>query len=280
MKPSAPSSLFFVRFTRRQRAGLTLMELVVVMVILIALAGILLPLFPSMLTRAHTSSTATNATEVSKAVQLYYNLYTGYPNNLDNLTTGAGAIASYLAAGQSTDLLAYTLTAADLAALNNAGITNVLPVIENPATAGSVWSPTFDPYSALPMTSTLLASSSTTIATGTTVVGVTQAAVTRELGMIANSANQTTNPGTYVLFGLGDFSSMAGKTLEEAPVHFDDSSTGQPNLIYGRFGLVFQTQDGSGTAMVAAKFIGTVDLADADGITTASDHIQTYYQLK
>jgi len=73
---------------------------------------------------------------------------------------------------------------------------------------------------------------------------------------------------------------MAGKTLEEAPVHFDDSSSGQPSVIYGRFGLVFQTQDGSGTALVAAKFIGTVDLADAGGITDASDHLQTYYQLK
>ncbi|HEY5315075.1 MAG TPA: type II secretion system protein [Pirellulales bacterium] len=257
------------------------MELVVVMVILIALAGIVLPLLPSMLTRAHTSTTATNAVEASKAVQLYYNLYSGYPNNLDNLTTGSGTIASYLAAGQSTDLLAYTLTTADVAALNNAGITNVLPIVENTTgTTGGFWSPTFNPYSTTSlMNATLLATNSTPISTSTSVVGVTQQAVTRELGMIANGTS-TTNPATYVMFGLGDYSSMAGRTLEEAPVHFDDSSTGQPNVVYGRFGLVFQTQDGSGTPLVAAKFIGTVDLADADGISDASDHLQTYYQLK
>jgi type II secretory pathway pseudopilin PulG len=290
MKLSALSSLFFVRCTRRQRTGLTLMELVVVMVILVALAGILLPLFPSMLTRAHTSSTATNATEVSKAVQLYYNMYSGYPYNLDNLTTSPGTIASYVAAGQSTDLFAYTLQQADVNALNSAaanypggtpGIMYVLPIVESSnGTAGGIWSPTFNPYStATPMSATQLAASATSISTSTSVVAVTQQAVTRELGVIANGTS-TTNPATYVMFGLGDYSGMAGKTLEEAPVHFDDSSTGQPNLIYGRFGLVFQTQDGSGTQLVAAKFIGTVDLADADGITTASDHIQTYYQLK
>ncbi len=85
-------SLLASRIARRRRAGLTLMELVVVMVILIALAGIILPLFPSMLTRAHTSSTATNIAEASKAVQLYYNMYSGYPNNLDNLVPGGAGI--------------------------------------------------------------------------------------------------------------------------------------------------------------------------------------------
>ena len=81
-------SFLAARIMRRRRRGLTLMELVVVMVILIALAGILLPLFPSMLTRAHTSSTATNISEANKAVQLYYNMYSAYPNNLDNIAAG------------------------------------------------------------------------------------------------------------------------------------------------------------------------------------------------
>lgn len=280
------------RLRSARRHGLTLIELVVVMVILIALAGILLPLFPSMLTRAHTSTTATNLAEVSKAVNLYYNLYQGYPNNLDNLattttsgTTTSNGIFSLVPAGQSTDLSTYTLTANDLSALTGAGITNVLPVVEN---AGGLWTPTFNPYSAVAetMTSAGLPANSTTIGTvsssGTatspiTVVQVSQAAVTRELGVIPAA---TTNPAVYVLFGVGDYTSMAGKTLEEAPYHFDDGAGVNPSTYYCRFGVVFQTQDGSGTPMSLARYIGAVDLDDTGGITSASDHIQAYFQTK
>ena len=179
------------------------------------------------------------------------------------------------------DLNVTTLAQADLTALNNAGITSVLNTIAAPTTTG-LWNPTFNPYSGTavpPPTPTVLS-------TAANVVYVTQAAVTRELGVTGYpTTNATTGAttyatGTYVLFGLGDYSSLAGKTMQEAPVHFDDGAGGSPDVIYGRFGLVFQTQDGSPTGLVAAKFVGVVDLADAGGITDASDHIQTYFNLK
>lgn len=289
---------------RHHRMGLTLIELVVVMVILIALAGILLPLFPSMLTRAHTSTTATNLSELSKATNTYYNLYQGYPNFLDNLVTGSssnGGLYSLVPAGPgsgaassgstsataTTDLFSYTLTANDLAALNGAGLTYVLPVIESPsgtvtnATANGAWTPTFNPYGTNLMTSTVTngiptPTGATLLAASTAVVGVSQIAVTRELGVIPSG----TNGAQFVLFGVGDYTSMAGKTLEEAPYHFDDGSGVNPSTTYCRFGLIFMTQDGSGTPMSLARFIGAVDLDDANVITTAADHIQSFFQTK
>ena len=79
-----------MRNPRKNRKGLTLIELVVVMTILIALAGLLIPTFAAMLTRGHTSTCSTNIGEAVKAVQQYQLLYGGYPGNMDSLTDASG----------------------------------------------------------------------------------------------------------------------------------------------------------------------------------------------
>ncbi len=178
-------------------------------------------------------------------------------------------------------MLTFTAGDANITALNNAGISTVLNVVASPS------NPTFNPYSTTALTT---APTPTVLSSSVSVVQVNPAAVARELGI--NPVITTTTPtgggtpttttayGTYVLFGLGDYSAMAGTTMQEAPVHFDDGAGGSPDVIYGRFGLIFQTQDGTGVALPQAKFVGVVDLADTGGITDASDHIQTYFQLK
>ena len=284
----------------RSAAGLTLMELVVVMVILIALAGILLPLFPSMWTRAHTSTAATNMSELSKAVQTYQ-AAGQLPNYLDNLAPLVGQpnpanptlVPSLIAVGAGTysggtaptqDIWTASLATNDYNMLVAAGMTNVLQTMVPSSGSVGSWSPTYNPYS-----TTAIGSTGTTgfypqnLTTGTppgaavplsglTVVYVNPTAAARELAQPLT--------GTYVLFGVGDYSSMSGNVLQQAPIHFDDSAAGEPNVAYCRFGLVFRTTgDGTYTDQSSARFVGTVDLGDAT-LSNIQDHIQGYLNTK
>ncbi|HEX4131050.1 MAG TPA: prepilin-type N-terminal cleavage/methylation domain-containing protein [Pirellulales bacterium] len=276
---------------KQRRCGLTLMELVVVMVILVALAGILLPLFPSMLTRAHTSSAATNMTELSKAIQTYYYQDLQLPNYLDNLAplvnqpSPANSAVNVLAVAGGTsstagnDIWKSALSTNDAQMLVAAGMTTLLQTIVPPAASLSAWSPTYNPYSTIAIGNGFLPQTSTaalTITSSPTVVYVSPIAMAREFGL-PYTATQTP---VYVMFGVGDYSSMSGKVLQEAPIHFDDAATGQPNVSYCRFGVVFRTTaDGQYDDQSAAQFVGVVDLGD-DTLTTAQDHIQDYLNTK
>lgn len=274
------------------RRGLTLMELVVVMVILIALAGMLLPLFPNMLNRAHTTTSATSNVELSKAIMTYQGLYYAYPNRLDNLATGSGTLFTMLpgsgsdagayATGAQTpagvltqagNLTAAQLTAGTLAALNSVGITNVAQVVEAAGNSTGNWSPTFFPYAAVPSSV-----NSTALAAGTPVATLGYQAI-QNMGLSWNGATGTGAYPTYVVLGAGDYSTMSGKTMDEAPVHFDDDPNYNPNNAYGRFGVLFQVTDVNGTALPQAIYAGAVSFHPvSDGGAVGTDaHIQEYF---
>ena len=286
-------SLLASRIVRRRRRGLTLMELVVVMVILIALAGILLPLFPSMLTRAHTSTSATNMSELSKSISTYMATELQLPYNLDNLAplvasgnvSPVNANATLIAAypgGTATavDLIAQAANANDVTALANGGMNSFLQTTVVTTTPTS-WTPTYNPYSTNAITSATLPTAtvataiSPTAATLPTLMFVSPTAVARELGYPAIAAAR------FVMFGVGDYSSLSGTVMQQAPIHFDDSALGEPNVAYCRFGAIFATTlDGSGTDLPQAKFMGVVDLGDPSGITSIGDHVQGYLNTK
>ena len=140
------------------RGGLILLEPVVVMAILIALAGILVPVFPDLLARASTSTGATNLTEVAKAVQMYQGLYRSYPDLLDSLVDGTGALLTTAnAGGYIPDSTTATLQAAaptnDYQVLNAAGLANLCPMSTQANSTATAWAPTFWPYATdLPFT--------------------------------------------------------------------------------------------------------------------------------
>lgn len=274
------------------RRGLTLMELVVVMVILIALAGMLLPLFPNMLNRAHTTTSATSNVELSKTIMTYQGLYYAYPNRLDNLATGSGSLFSMLpgsgsdqgayATGAQTpagvltqtgNLVAAQLTPGTLAALNSVGITNVAQVVESTGNTTGNWTPTFFPYATVPSSA-----SSTTLGSSSYVATLGYQAI-QNLGLSWNGATGTGAFPTYVVLGVGDYSTMSGKTMDEAPVHFDDDPNYNPNKAYGRFGVLFQVTDVNGTALPQAIYAGAVSFHPvSDGGTVGTDaHVQEYF---
>ncbi len=254
---------FSVRRPARRR-GLTLMELVVVMVILAALAGILLPLLPGMVTRAHTSTSATNVGEVAKAIQTHQAVYLSYPNNLDSLVTAAGTLVTYLPGSAAGDLTTATLTDDTLDALVGAGISTTAQMIATPAAPIGDFNPTFFPYG----TDKTVLPVSTTLASGGKVAALT--------GASANRLFSAPIGATYAVFGIGNRSSMQGKSLQEAPVHFSDVSSEAPHLAYSRYGAVFQLTDGAGDALDSARMVG-ICAFHGDGIVSLNDHLSEYW---
>jgi Tfp pilus assembly protein PilE len=244
-----------IRRQASRRTGLTLIELIVVLVILVGLAGLIVPLLPNMITRTHTASGATNIQEINKWVQTYEALQTSYPDGWDGLTDGSD-IVDYLPG--SVSLTAGKLSAAEASALASAGITTAYKMVKSNPTK-----PTFDPYDGVKV----LALSNTD-----SVAFVTDADAKLKLngGVAATNAK-------FVVFGFGKRSTIVGKNVSEAPVHFADAANEGPGDLYGRFGVVFKvTQNDGVTPLNRAVFVGAVAFHE-DGIVTAGDHIEEYY---
>jgi prepilin-type N-terminal cleavage/methylation domain-containing protein len=272
-----------------QRRGLTLIELIVVLTILVALAALLIPMLPNMLSRSHDASAATNISEISKYVQTYNQLYFNYPNNLDNLVdagAGGGNLLATLAGGGNlnTQVVAQALTAPQVTALNNIGITSLANLTgTDPGVTGLTWSPTFFPYTTtnprLPANTTAVTTATpptVAVLTGTTGVGGTAAPGT---GVAAAVVKLGVNPsGTYVVLGFGLANSAIGQVVQECPAHFPDQATISPSITYQRYGLIFKVSDPAVTNFTNAVFVGTVCLLD-DGIESANDHIKGYFDL-
>ena len=254
------------------RRGLTLLELVVVLTILVALAGLLVPMVSNLLSVSTSAIGATNASEVERMVQLYL----GRPNGntldlLDNLADSSGDLMSYAptnssALGNATpDIVPYQLSSGTPAvtSLSYLGLQNVYQLVPNPGTATTpAWNPTFYPYT--PNTTTGLPTSQPLSA-------VTYAA--QLSGLAAAQKFGVPSTGTYLVFGLGKYSAMSGangggRYLQEAPVAHNMAASG-PDLVYCRFGLVFQVDPVNGAP---ATFIGAVEF-EPTGAVTRDDNL-------
>lgn len=246
----------------KSRRGLTLIELVVVMLILAAVAGIVLPLLPNMITRAHTSTGATNVSELAKALQTYEAIHFAYPTNFDSLVI-SGTLANYIPGVASNHLGVITLTDGSGDPLYESGVKTVLPIVA--ATTGD-WSPTMYPYG----TNATIAPSSLAV---TVTDGLAMASLTTtgavSLGLPADP--------TYAVLGIGSYTSMQGKSLQEAPIHFADSQSDTPDKKYSRFAAVFQITDSNGDALEKARLTQIVALHD-DGVVGLGKHLAEYFE--
>jgi hypothetical protein len=110
------------------------------------------------------------------------------------------------------------------------------------------------------------------LSTSTKVLGVDGAAVAAAFGTSPNA--------TYVAFGVGRYTTMQGKTIQEPPVVYDDNAKVSPSVAYGPLGVVFQVTDDTGTTPLdKAAFIGPVHFHET-GIETGNDHLSEYYKIK
>ena len=250
-----------------------------------ALAGILIPLLPSLVEKASSSAGATNLSEIVKAVQLFASQHNDvYPDQLDSIVDNKGAIASYVPNDTygTTPMVPYQLTGPDVSALMMSGIMNVSQMVANPGTTNTTdyqndWNPTFFPYgndSSKAPTEVSLAGSGGGM--GGSSPGITVASVPGEVAAQKFGLPAT---GTYVVFGLGKYSTISGVGMNQPPVWFNPMNTQDPNSVYCRFGLVFQTAGASGVALTQAKFVGAVAFS-MFGLVTQDDQLSQNYSLK
>ncbi len=293
---------------RTPRPALTLIELIVVMLILIALAGILVPMMPSMLTRGHTSTCATNMGELCKAIGSYQAMYGQQPKDFDSLTDGKTLI-NYLAGSGQTyngvvwppsqgngmangEVSAYTLTGtnarnpsgqSDVAMLTGVGITSVQTMIANPGTNawiaaspnGPGFDPTFNYYTNPPVG---LGTASTPVATGL-VLAVLDPTASSAAATKAATLNLSPT-GLYVLLGVGQRSSLVGKTIQTPPVHFGDQPALNPEYGYERLVAIYQIAESNpAITLTQARLVGVAPIHDT-GIGNIQDELQNAYQLQ
>jgi hypothetical protein len=85
--------------------------------------------------------------------------------------------------------------------------------------------------------------------------------------------------GRYVLLGIGPRTSMIGKTVQNAPVHFGDTPVLNPEYCYARFCAIFKVSDSAvGSNFTQAQLVGVAPVMD-DGLGGIDDHLQNWYQL-
>jgi hypothetical protein len=149
--------------------------------------------------------------------------------------------------------------------LDGVGISHLLQMAES--TVGGDWNPTFYPYGA-DSTLSPKVTHSTAIALNTPMATLTLAAKQR-LGL------ETDANTTYVVFGLGGYTSMQGKSLQEAPVHFADKQNEGPNNAYARYGIVFQLT--SGTNPLENALLTQVVAFHGDGLSGLNHHLSEYH---
>lgn len=260
----------------RRRRGLTLMELVVVLTILAALAAIMIPLFPNLLRRAHKATDATQTSEVSKAVQLYWAVNIGFPDEWDLMTVSTGTTApDFLPNDAGTPFggaaTVGNLTAAQVSALNRVGVTNGHHFV---ATLGAANHPTLNPYSAPVTTPTPLSA--------TTPVFLIDNASTNIPIEIQNIIARNIAAGDtprFVVFGVGTRSQMVGNVMQNAPTSVPQNKDFTPATHYSRVGVIFQV---AGTGIDTpggtnrAKFLGAVALEDDELESTEKDLVNYY----
>jgi hypothetical protein len=242
------------------------------------LAGVLVPLLPSLLNKTHASAGATNLGEIAKAIQLYATQNAdNYPDRLDSIVDNTSVIASYVPNATGA-LIAGQLNANDVSALNGSGITQMATMAVANTTDG-LWSPTFNPYDAPSGTVPTM----TTLAAKTNVAFLDPAVAASKLGATLTSAGTGTSGVAadnqrFVVFGLGKFATICGQEMDEAPVWYNPTAGQDPDSVYARFGLVFQTTDSTGAALARAKLIGVVEFAQW-GTMTKDDNLSYYYSL-
>ncbi|MGX2038966.1 type II secretion system protein [Methylocaldum sp. MU1018] len=268
----------------RRQAGMTLIELTVVLLVLIGLAGLLIPYVTGFVGKTHDSTGTNNLANLDNAVQRYHTQFMGAPNNLEALINGAAATAAAApdcAGAAANDVYCKMMHtgffapatidpagapgSADLVryrSLNMAGITSLF--YNDPDTANATFASTQP-------TPTDLTAGSHTVATVAAVAtlgaGTIEDHMAQAFGRQPSSFDSTCYD--YVAFGIGDGSSMTGRVMSTAPVHFASQSSMGPVNKYNRFIAVYQVDksmaavapgaanSGCTAGMEAAKFIGT-----------------------
>lgn len=239
----------------RNRRGLTLIELLVVLIIITAIAGIVIPIMPQIDQRAKGSTGGGNMREVLKTIEMHRSSTGAYPDEWDSLIDSndltaatSDIVVQGVAAGPGPDIAA---------ALTAAGI---VTAYEHDDFTDATVNQTFDG-----MTAGLVNELATNVAILNT-------------SGIANLGLEPTGSGledtlAYVAFGLGENSSMIGRSIPSAPIRFFEGSE-TPINSYGRWVVIFAVPVDSTQPLRLASIAGIRNNA----LESIDDHIERYYR--
>lgn len=247
-----------------RRRGLSLLELLVVLTILIALGGIVISTLPGMLRRTQVATAAANIPEIDATIRRTTMLSQGLiGNRFDSLISGGAAldgnIPSYI--GGSEFFETANLSAADVDALREVGITELVPAIAETENA------TFSSHDQMPVA----IGSDTRVCTLSTDVAAT---------ILQQDWNfEPIDDAKYVVFGLGEQCSMVGAgakaAFTETPVHFSDDRDHSPEAMYSRYLLLVELRSINESESVA-RYIGAA-IPGRNGIHSVSRELENYY---
>ena len=246
------------------RGGLSLLELLVVLTILIALGGIVVSTLPGMLRRTQVATAAANIPEIDATIRRAAVLSQGQiGNRFDALISGAasldGDIPAYIGGAESFE--AINLTAAEVDALRDIGITELVPAVAQTENA------TFSSHDQPPVE----IGSDTRVCTLSADIAPTL--------LLENWNLQPVEDAKYIIFGLGEQCSMVGAgaqaAFSETPVHFSDDRDQSPKEMYSRYLLLIELTSTNESESVA-RYIGAA-IPGRDGIHSVSRELENYY---
>lgn len=289
----------FIKNLKKNQDGFTLLELIVVIAILAIIAGGLLVSYDGLEAKAAKGQATFDLAAVDKGIRSFKVVGGSYPNELDAmLTDNAGTVACSgtsctLGAGQfytglhnnlqGTDgslstadgkLGLYTLTAADVTALNNAGITQVRYIANATNTVGNIPNRDFDDAPRGKGVLTALAAGSVVPVVESEGLGADTTCSGPIFTSACNRLNDITglNPAQQhivVALGVGnnssivsDVSGTANAGFAEAPF-YTDVAKNQYGRYIALFHLASDTNDNgtieSGERFTTARFVGVLD---------------------
>lgn len=262
---------------KKQRLGLTLIELIVVVAILAVLAMIVLPKLDGLQNNANHAAAAASVADTGKYLQTFQTMKKRFPDGWDSLTDGTNLVAAAnpsvttatgsppygkglhtgLVTGTNAKLATFPLTAGEVEALQKVGI-NTLYNWTAPDAA------TQRPNDRFLTASTVAAGAVVAVvnsgsANGRKIIDRVYRDNQKPGGVSGNVAGGTTKQ--LMALGLGPNNEMVGKLMMEAPQYANvDAST-----VYGRNLVLFEI---GGTDKPIFKGVIAADGDLLDDLTT------------
>jgi len=240
-----------------RQAGMTLIELTVVLLVLVGLAGLLIPYVSGFVGKTHDATGSSNIQALNNAIGRYsVEHYDNFPNEVDSLIEdGTGTVYSKMmssimpgmpASGGGQYLTGLQLTADSLASLKDVGINSVRvmdPLLDN-ATFGNTVA------ASLP-----LAVGAWVAELDSSNININSVSISAAMGRRLDIDNNH-----YIVFGLGDDSTITGTTLSDVPVHFSQNGDMGANNAYNHFVTVYEVPRAdhcAGATDVGGVLLGT-----------------------
>jgi len=238
-----------------RQAGMTLIELTVVLLVLIGLAGLMIPYVSGFVSKTHDATGSDSLASLNSAIQRYDVQYMGQPSGYDSLVTDITA----------NNAVVYTkLMNGDVAESGNLDAEDYMKKVNIPASAltgvgidslmlmdSSTDDATFAATSSSIAVPTAMSTMISVVALKTQ--GGVACASDAPMGCISSDADLSailghsvdTNAKDYIIFGVGSETTMVGKTISEAPVHFAKTGAMSAANKYNRILAVYEVPKGS-----------------------------------